>query len=173
VAVFVEETPSEAVTAYVGLGANLQDPRAQLVRALHSLAAMAEPGSLQRSGLYRSAPLGPPGQPDYLNAAVRFATRASPRALLQSLQALERDHGRERGVRWGARTLDLDILLYARAIISEANLRIPHLAIPVRLFVLQPLHDLDPELQVPGMGTVNEMLDQCPAWRLEPVAWEL
>ena len=167
-----EREPVQTVTAYVGLGSNLQDPRAQICRALGSLRAIALPTSLRRSGLYQSEPLGPPGQPDYLNAVVSFQTRISPPLLLQSLQAIEQEHGRERTVRWGPRSLDLDILLYGRSIVAEAGLQIPHPRIPDRVFVLRPLRDLDPDLDVPGMGPVKALLDHCPAQRLESLEWD-
>jgi len=161
----------EEVEVYVGLGSNLEQPHGQLERALTALSAIVLPNSLRRSGLYRSEPLGPPGQPDYLNAAVSFRTRESPRALLCTLQAVERGQGRKRAIRWGARTLDLDILLYGQVIVAEPDLRIPHPAIPERVFVLRPLQDLNPELNVPGMGTLSALIDECPASRIEPANW--
>ncbi len=160
------------VTVYIGLGSNLDEPRAQIDWALLSLTDLALPGTLARSRLYRSEPLGPPGQADYLNCAVSLRTRAGPIELLHSLQALEAGHGRQRTVRWGARTLDLDLLLYGRAIICEAELEVPHPRIAERLFVLRPLQDLNPNLEVPGIGTVSELLDECPHLRLEPVSWD-
>jgi 2-amino-4-hydroxy-6-hydroxymethyldihydropteridine diphosphokinase len=157
---------------YVGLGSNQDNPRAQLRRATQSLMSLAAPDSLRASRLYRSAPLGPAGQPDYLNAVVSFFTQAAPRSLLSSLQSLEAKQGRRRTVRWGPRTLDLDILLYDQHVLDEPDLQIPHPRIAERMFVLQPLQDLDPELEIPRMGPVRRLLRECPEWRLEALAWD-
>ena len=144
--------------AWVGLGANLGDPGAQLLRALRWLSAVPGIEVLATSPLRRTAPLGPP-QPAYVNAVARLRTGLPPLALLDALQALERAAGRRRGVRWGPRTLDLDLLLYEDRVIRTSGLVVPHPELSARRFVLEPLADLDPTHTVPGLGrTVAELL---------------
>lgn len=146
---------------HVALGANLGERAATLRAAFGALRALAEPvGSFVASPVYESVPMGPADQPDYLNAAARFATRLEPEALLDALQDIERAHGRTRvdGVRWGARTLDLDLLLYGARRMASARLTVPHPGLHERGFVLAPLADLDAGLDVPGEGTVGELL---------------
>ncbi len=128
------------------------------------LGGLPETELLARSALYRTAPVGPADQPEYINAVASLKTHLSPRALLEALQAVERLHGRQRdGTRWGPRTLDLDILLYGDEHLSEPGLQIPHPEMGWRAFVLVPLADVAPvALLVPGVGTLADMLEQCP-----------
>ena len=151
-----------ATPVHVALGANLGDRARTLVSAVDALAALCAPGtSPALSGLYETAPLGPADQPDYLNAVARLSTALGPEPLLDALQAVERRHGRARegARRWGARTLDLDLLLHGDARLDTARLVLPHPGLAARAFVLAPLADLDPELVVPGEGrTVGELL---------------
>jgi 2-amino-4-hydroxy-6-hydroxymethyldihydropteridine diphosphokinase len=140
---------STAFTAFIGLGANLGDVEASLRSALGALRQMPQSALTGVSRLYRSAPLGPAGQPDYLNAAVRLETRLTPHALLHALQGIENSHGRVRGVRWGARTLDLDLLLYGNDIVSTSDLIVPHIELKNRNFVVIPLLDIDAGLMLP------------------------
>lgn len=137
------------VRAYIGLGANLGEPLAQLRAAVAALAAL--PGSTLAavSPLYRSAPLGPAGQPDYYNAVAALDTPLPPHALLAALQAIETAQGRVRLERWGPRTLDLDLLLYGADVIATPDLTVPHAELAQRCFVLVPLHDLAPALVLP------------------------
>jgi 2-amino-4-hydroxy-6-hydroxymethyldihydropteridine diphosphokinase len=122
-----ERLRQTSVVAYVGLGSNLAGPEAQVRQAIDDLGGLRETALSARSPLYRTAPVGPVDQPDFVNAVVRLETRLAPRALLRSLQALELAHGRHRdGTRWGPRTLDLDILLYGDEQVREPGLRIPH-----------------------------------------------
>ena len=146
--------------AYVGLGSNLGQPEAQV-----SAASQVFPDStvLARSSLYRSRAIGPPGQPDYINAVILLRTALSPRQLLCALQAREQVWGRVRARPWGARTLDLDILLYDNVLLREPDLVIPHPQLARRNFVLLPLQELAPALQVPELGTVSELLATCPS----------
>jgi 2-amino-4-hydroxy-6-hydroxymethyldihydropteridine diphosphokinase len=147
-----------SVRAYLGLGANLGDPAANLAAAV---AALAVPGvrPRRRARLYRTAPLGPPGQPDYLNTAVEVDTALAPHALLAVAQAIEDRLGRVRTVRWGARTLDVDVLLFGDEVIRAPDLVVPHPELARRRFVLAPLADLAAERRVPGLGhTVGELL---------------
>lgn len=146
-----------SVRVFIGLGANLGDPRAQLAEAIRRLEG---PGfrPRRRARLYRSPPLGPPGQPDYLNTAVEGDTTLEPEALLDHLQAIEGALGRVRSVRWGPRVVDLDLLLYGERQLSTPRLVVPHPELSHRTFVLAPLADLAPELVIPGLGATVRAL---------------
>lgn len=157
------------VPAYIGLGSNLDDPPAQLRRALAELDVLPHSRLVAHSRLYHSAPLGPPGQPDYVNAVAVLATELPPRALLTALQQLEDRHGRIRGAHWGPRTLDLDILLYGEQRIDLPGLRVPHPELAKRAFVLFPLQEVAPDLQVPGLGTVRELAARLPPDAARPL----
>jgi 2-amino-4-hydroxy-6-hydroxymethyldihydropteridine diphosphokinase len=150
------------IDVWIGLGSNLNDPETRIRTALDDLRHLERCTLRAASALYRSPPMGPADQPDYINAVARLATGLSPEALLDALQAIEQRHGRTRGRRWGPRTLDLDLLLYAQAVIATPRLRVPHPGIAVRNFVLYPLAELDPDLVIPGLGVVSELLEQCP-----------
>lgn len=106
--------------------------------------------------------MGSVSQPVFTNAVVEIHTRLSPRALLAELQKIERRGGRVRKLRWGPRTLDLDILLYADIILDQDDLTIPHPGIPARSFVLYPLREIAPNLEIPGMGTPASLITTCP-----------
>ena len=149
--------------AYIGLGSNLADPIAQIKAARTAIAAISGVQELAFSGLYHSLPMGPQDQPDYVNAVMGITTDLLPMALLRSLQAIEIDQGRVRkGERWGARTLDLDILIYGDQIIDLPDLTAPHPGISERSFVLYPLFEISPHLLVPGKGSIADLIDQCP-----------
>lgn len=154
------DAPRGVATAYIGLGANLQDPRRQVQRAIAELAVLPASELTAVSPLYRTAPVGPQPQPDYVNAVAALATRLAPADLLASLQAIERAHGRIRdGSRWGPRTLDLDVLLYDQLQCHLPGLTIPHPQMHLRAFVLLPLADIaSPMLTVPGQGRLGELL---------------
>ncbi len=162
---------SEPVTAYVALGANLQDPERQVRTAFEDLSRLPETALVACSALYRTAPVGPQGQPDYINAVACLATRLAPRALLEALQGIERAHGRRRdGTRWGPRPLDLDILLYGDRQIAQSGLQVPHPEMARRAFVLVPLADLAPAgLPIPGSGTLGELLARCTREGIAPL----
>ncbi|MGE5624761.1 MAG: 2-amino-4-hydroxy-6-hydroxymethyldihydropteridine diphosphokinase [Bacillota bacterium] len=152
---------SATVTAYVGLGANLDDPAAHVRRAFDNLAALAQARLVARSPLYRSAPLGPPDQPDYINAVGVVETRLPPRELLAALRGIELGHGRVRdGTRWGPRTLDLDLLLYGGLVLDSPELILPHPGLHDRAFVLYPLNDVAPDLVIPGRGPLRGLLER-------------
>lgn len=158
--------------AYIGLGANLGDPAAQIRSARAALAGHPQIREIACSRLYRSAPLGPGEQPTYINAVMAVVTTLEPFALLKVLQQVEQQHGRTRdGQRWGPRTLDLDLLLYDQSVIDSDVLQLPHPGIAEREFVLQPLLDLAPYLEIPGLGSVQRLLATCPRRdsRLEPI----
>lgn len=145
--------------AYVGVGSNLDEPIDRVRRALAALRELPQSTAFVDSGLYRSAPLGPAGQPDFINAVAAFLTRLDGHALLLRLQAMEMAGGRTRsGERWGPRTLDLDLLVLGRLTLDEPDLRIPHPRIRERNFVLLPLAEIAPHLPVPGQGSVLRLL---------------
>ena len=141
---------NEHQRAYIGIGSNLEDPLQQVKTAIAELAELDLEGDFKASRLYRSKPLGPLDQPDFVNAVVVLGTRLIPRALLKTLQGIEETHGRRRdGQVWGPRSLDLDILIYADSAIMESDLLIPHPGLYERAFVLYPLHDIEPDLVLP------------------------
>lgn len=160
---------TQADLVYIGLGSNLGDPIAQVKRARQSIAALQGVSEQGFSSLYRSAPMGPKDQPDYINAVMAVATEYSPYELLVALQAIEQDLGRVRGgERWGPRMLDLDLLLYGRYCIRSQELTVPHAGLTERPFVLYPLAEIAPlELWIPGWGTLRELLKRCPWQGLE------
>jgi 2-amino-4-hydroxy-6-hydroxymethyldihydropteridine diphosphokinase len=144
--------------AYIGLGSNLQDPRAQIRRACSGLQALAGTRLMRVSPLYRSKPFGPVRQPDFINAAAGVLTQLDARGLFCELLALERALGRpaERE-RWGPRIIDLDLLIFGQERRDDPDLTLPHPGIVERNFVLYPLCDLAPSLEVPGLGPVAEL----------------
>jgi 2-amino-4-hydroxy-6-hydroxymethyldihydropteridine diphosphokinase len=151
------------VVAYIGLGSNLAQPVTQIKSARAVIASIAEIQELAFSSLYHSLPMGPQNQPDYVNAVMCVATDLSPMDLLHCLQAIENDHGRERkGERWGARTLDLDILIYGDQEINLPDLIVPHKGLDERSFVLYPLFEIAPQLVVPGKGPISGLVAKCP-----------
>jgi 2-amino-4-hydroxy-6-hydroxymethyldihydropteridine diphosphokinase len=144
--------------AYIGIGSNLQDPKSQVRRACERLKSVDSTRLVRVSPLYGSKPLGPVPQPDFVNAVAGVLTALDARALLEELLAIERQFGRppERR-RWGPRVLDLDLLIFGRERRQEPGLTIPHPGIVERNFVLYPLADLAPDLDVPGLGPVAEL----------------
>ena len=144
--------------AYIALGANLDDPLGQLRAALDAVAALPDSRMLRTSSFYRTAPVGAPGQPDYLNAVAALETGLAPDDLLAALLEIEHDFGRRREYRNAPRTLDLDLLLYDDAVIDRPHLQIPHPRLHLRAFVLVPLAEIAPELRLPGRGSVAAWL---------------
>src|SRR3989304_5820334 len=145
--------------AWIGLGSNLADPKAQVRSGIDALSHLAESVIQAQSSLYRSAPLGNLAQPDYINAVVCLEPGLPPRELLHSLQAIEAAHGRDRSSgRWGPRTLDLDLLIYGDTQIKSDLLTIPHPGIPQRNFVLCPLLEIDSNMRIPGLGPARELI---------------
>jgi len=145
--------------AYIGLGSNLADPRAQVERALQSLARLPQTRLLRSSRLYRSAPWGVLDQPEFINAAAALDTALSPHDLMQALLGIEREAGRDRGgERWGPRILDLDLLQYGALRLAEPGLQLPHPHLHERAFVLLPLAEIAPHLDVPGRGPISALL---------------
>ena len=149
--------------AYIGLGSNLSTPEVQINAARHAIKSL--PGVVEHafSSLYRSPPMGPQDQPDYVNAVMAINTDLLAMALLRCLQQIELDQGRVRkDERWGARTLDLDILLYGQQVIDQPDLCVPHYGIAERAFVLYPLQEIAPVIEVPGRGKITELIESCP-----------
>ena len=157
--------------AYVALGSNLDDPSAQVGRAFDALATLPDTRLVARSPSYRSPPLGPVSQPDFVNAAAGLLTRLAPRALLDALKSLEAALGREAPVvRWGPRRIDLDLLVHGAARVEEQGLSVPHPGLAERAFVLLPLADIAPDLEVPGLGRVRSLAARVDSQGLERIA---
>ena len=144
--------------AFVGIGSNLDGPEQQVDQAIVALAELPDTILISQSRLYRSSPMGPSDQPDFVNAVVAVLTQAEPQAFLEQMQAIERKQGRKReGERWGPRTLDLDLLAYSGRIINEDDLTVPHPGIAKRNFVLLPWQEIAPNFVVPGLPDVAAM----------------
>ena len=149
--------------AYIGIGSNLEHPETQLRRAFRALAELPASRCVACSPLYRSEAVGgPPDQPEYFNAVAAVDTTLQPEALLTALQAIEATQGRVRTVRWGPRTLDLDLLLYDHLVLDGPRLTLPHPRLHQRAFVVYPLYDIAPDLKIPGQGLLSELLKKIP-----------
>ncbi|WP_219704202.1 2-amino-4-hydroxy-6-hydroxymethyldihydropteridine diphosphokinase [Marinomonas lutimaris] len=146
--------------AYIGLGSNLENPVAQLDRAIDALKKHDDLKNLRVSSIYGSKPVGPQDQPDYINAVARFDTALSPIELLDLLQSIEQSQRRVRERHWGPRTLDLDLLLYGQQTIQLPRLTVPHPFMLERGFVIKPLSDLAPDMLLANGKTVTEQLQQ-------------
>ena len=149
-----------AVEAFVGLGANLENPLQQVRQAIAELDAIEHTRVLVASSLYRSAPVGNADQPDFINAVAKLQTGLSPHELLDALHVIENRHGRRRSVRDAPRTLDLDLLLYGMLVVREEGLTLPHPRMHERAFVLLPLAEIAPEALSPGHASVSQLLAQ-------------
>lgn len=144
--------------AYIGVGSNLQDPRAQVQNACARLAQLPESRVVLISRPYASRPLGPVAQPDFVNAVVGLLTQLEPAALFAQMRAIEAAMGRpDRHERWGPRVIDLDLLSYGSERRREGSLLLPHPGIVERNFVLYPLAEIAPDLDLPGLGRVAEL----------------
>ncbi len=159
-------------TAFIGLGSNMDDPQDQILRALQALDSLPHTRVLERSSLYRSAPVGFLEQPDFINAVAKLETALSPRALLDALLGLERECGRTREFRNAPRTLDLDVLLYDDLCCHEHGLTIPHPQMHERAFVLRPLLEIAPGCVIPGIGPAEKVLHGCRQQQLERIEHE-
>jgi len=145
---------------YLGLGSNQNNPYQQISTAIRALNKLPDSHIVKTSSIYTSKPVGPQDQPDYLNAAVLLETGLPAHELLPALQSIENRQGRERTRRWGPRTIDLDILLFGEQILKSNDLVVPHPEMHRRGFVLVPLAELTPHLQIPGHGRVDQLLNQ-------------
>jgi len=147
------------VTAYVGLGANLGDPRAALRAALEALARLPDTILVRASSLYRSEPVGYASQPEFVNAVAELRTQLGARELLDQLMAIEAGAGRERSFANAPRTLDLDLLLYGEQTLEDPALTLPHPRMHQRRFVLEPLLEIAPAAVIPGRGEAARLVD--------------
>ncbi len=153
---------------YIGMGSNLADPAEQLRQAIDALAQLPQTQCSAVSSFYVSDSLLP-GQPRYTNAVAALDTALQPLQLLDALQAIELDQGRERHERWGPRTLDLDILLFGERLIDEPRLKVPHYQLQARAFVLYPLAELAPVLQLADGRVLSQLLAECPFEGIERI----
>ncbi|GGD28324.1 2-amino-4-hydroxy-6-hydroxymethyldihydropteridine diphosphokinase [Franconibacter pulveris 1160] len=145
--------------AYIAIGSNLASPLDQVNAAIAALAAIAQSRLLAQSSFYRTPPLGPQDQPDYLNAAVALETALAPQVLLDHTQRIEREQGRVRKAeRWGPRTLDLDIMLFGDEVINTPRLTVPHYDMKNRAFMLLPLSEIAPTLRFPDGAPLADVL---------------
>ncbi len=151
---------SNIATVYIGIGANLQNPIKQLKQALDTLNTHPELKIIKTSSFYRSVPMGPQDQPDFINAVCQLETQLSPLALLDCLQTIEKQQGRVRKAeRWGPRVLDLDILMYNQEEIHQERLIIPHYGLRERNFVILPLDEIAPNLQLPDGTLITSLAE--------------
>ncbi len=146
--------------AYIGLGSNLKGPKAQIKRALAALNDNNGTELMTASSLYESKPLLDIPGPNYINAVCKIETKLSALDLLDLCQEIEESQQRVREVKWGSRTIDLDILLYGGQIILNKRLSIPHPEAINRAFVLVPLFEIEPEIKVPLLGPIKLLLDR-------------
>lgn len=146
--------------AYVAIGSNLGDPRARITEAFARLATLDRTRLIARSRIYRSQPMGPQDQPQFLNAVAGLLTTVDARGLLDGLLAIEQAMGRRRAERWGPRVIDLDLIWIAGAPVVEPGLEVPHPGVRERNFVLYPLADIAPTLVIPGYGRVCELKER-------------
>ena len=155
--------------AFIGLGSNLgnerngifESPKKQLLNAIQSIDNQITIHLLRTSHFYQTQAIGPGDQPDYINAAIKIETSLSANQLLLALQSIENHQGRVRKERWGARTLDLDILVFDQLIENSEQLILPHPRAHERAFVLAPLKDLDANLVIPKRGNISNLLANC------------
>jgi 2-amino-4-hydroxy-6-hydroxymethyldihydropteridine diphosphokinase len=161
-------TGASPTRAFVGLGANLGDAAAALQAAVRDLDALPQTRVVARSSLWRSAPVDAPG-PEFVNAVVELATVLDARTLLQALHRIEHARGRERPYRNAPRTLDLDLLLYGDQVIDEPGLVVPHPRMHERAFVLRPLSEIAPTIDIPGRGPLAAWLARAAAQHALPI----
>ena len=160
-----------SVPAYVAIGSNLDEPVQQVLAAFEQLAGIPGCRLVSRSRLYRTVPLGPQDQPEFVNAAAGMLCTLAPRELLAALKDIEQRMGRDVPVvRWGPRRIDLDLSVFGDLRIDEPGLTVPHPGVPVRNFVLYPLRDIAPDLLVPGHGRVRDLAERVGPAGLAPLA---
>ena len=156
--------------AYIALGSNLASPLEQVNAAVQAIGEIPDSHVVAVSSFYRTPPLGPQDQPDYLNAAVALETALAPEVLLSHTQRIELQQGRVRKTeRWGPRTLDLDIMLFGQEIIHTDTLTVPHYDMHNRGFMLWPLYEIAPSLHFPDGITLQQRLDALAAEK--PARW--
>jgi len=155
---------------YLGLGSNLDAPIEQLRAARAAVVNVSGILEIAFSSLYRSPPMGSQNQPDYVNAVMAIETDLLPLELLATTQTIENEHGRIRQERWGARTLDIDILLFGDEVLNFPELCVPHYGMTERAFVLQPLFEIAPDLDIPTHGKIGDLVARCSLDGLERLA---
>jgi 2-amino-4-hydroxy-6-hydroxymethyldihydropteridine diphosphokinase len=156
------------VAAYIGLGSNLAEPTHRIRKGVVALAQLPQTQVLVCSSLYRSAPVGVTAQPDFINAVCTIETRLPALELMRRLLEIESRHGRVRGAeKGGPRTLDLDLLLYGSEAVATTELTLPHPRMHERAFVLAPLAEIAPGLDIPGRGSVTTLLRICAGQQVE------
>jgi 2-amino-4-hydroxy-6-hydroxymethyldihydropteridine diphosphokinase len=143
--------------AYIAIGSNLNAPRKQVLASFERIGALPDTRLEARSRLYATHPMGPQDQPPFINAVAGVLTQLEPRVLLDCLLEIERQMGRERRERWGPRLIDLDIVWMVGRVVQETGLNLPHPGVSTRNFVLYPLCDIAPTLDIPGHGRVLEL----------------
>lgn len=146
---------------YLSLGSNLGDKEDNLRQAVERISAVPGVRILKRSSLYRTDPVGYTEQDWFLNAVLKVESDLSPLDFLDRTQAIEKDLGRQRLIHWGPRTIDIDMLLFNGEVIDHPRLRVPHPEMTKRLFVLVPLHEVDPDVPIPQAGAVKDVLKDC------------
>ena len=146
------------VRAFIGIGANLADPQANVRRAIAAIAAIADSRVVASSSMYRTAPVGRLDQPDFVNAVTELETGLGAEALLDNLLSIEKDFGRERSTRNAPRTLDLDLLIYGDLRCETGRLTLPHPRVRERAFVLVPLVEIAADIRVGALGTAEQLL---------------
>jgi 2-amino-4-hydroxy-6-hydroxymethyldihydropteridine diphosphokinase len=149
---------SAPARVFIAFGANLGDPVASFAHACNALAALPATAVVRRSSLYRSAPVGVEGQPDYVNGVIELRTHIAAPTLLAHLLDIEHEAGRRRDGHCAPRTLDLDLLLYDEQVIRAPGLEVPHPRMHLRAFVLRPLAEIAPDVRIPGHGAVSALL---------------
>lgn len=150
---------SRPVIAFVGIGSNLDGPERRVRLAVRALSDLPDTGLVALSSWYRNPPMGPADQPHYLNGVAALETTLPARDLFGRMQAIESEHGRRRDRRWGARTLDLDLLTYGDLRLDDPDLVLPHPGLAERAFVLVPLAEIAPHAVIPGLGLVQALRD--------------
>ena len=158
------------IRAYVGLGANLGEPRRQLTEAIIAMSGLPETRLAGHSSFYRTAPVGFEDQAEFLNAVAALDTRLAPGVLLEGLLGIERRHHRERSFPNAPRTLDLDLLLFGDEQIARPGLTVPHPRMQERAFVLRPLLELDGGISIPGKGKASAFLPACASQKVARIA---
>jgi 2-amino-4-hydroxy-6-hydroxymethyldihydropteridine diphosphokinase len=155
--------------AYVGIGSNLDDPRTQVLVSFRELDELPHTRVVKRSSLYRSAPVGYAPQADFINAVAQLETGLPAERLLAELQQIEARHGRSRSFANAPRTLDLDLLLYGRTELHSPALTVPHPRMHERAFVLEPLVEISPDVEIPGRGAAKPLRDSTRNQKIERI----
>jgi 2-amino-4-hydroxy-6-hydroxymethyldihydropteridine diphosphokinase len=147
--------------AFIGLGSNLAEPVEQVLTAIDNIKKITATSLVKQSSLYKSPPMGPQDQPDYINAVVEIDTALSAHDLLKQLQQIELKQGRVRKRHWGERTIDLDILTYGQQVIDDEILKVPHPGVAQRAFVIYPLAEIAADLHIEVMGKASQLAANC------------